>query len=175
MQEAVVDACCLINFVATDCLSDVIRNSGLRWHVPPMVLQEVVYVADDDESPRSAAELLQLQFDLGALAKCQLEAPEQSLFLKLAVDLADGEAAALSIAATRGWWLATDDRKAIRLAHEHQVSVITTPQLARRWAEHSAASPNLIHDTLSRIRTRAHFLPRRDAPEYIWWMQHLGI
>jgi predicted nucleic acid-binding protein len=173
MQDAVVDVCCLINFVAADCLPDVIQNSALRWHVPPMVLEEVVYVASEDGEPLSAAELLQTQFVSGTLTKCQLDISEQSLFITFAAELADGEAAALSIAANRGWWLATDDRKAIRLAAEHNVRVITTPELAKRWADDSGASDEKVQAALIRITKLARFMPRRESPEFSWWMDHL--
>ena len=174
MEDAAVDACCLINFVAAGRLSDVIRSSRLSWHIPDMVLREVVYVAEEDADPQSATDLLRSQFLDGMLAECRVDAAEQALFVKLAAQLADGEAAALAIAATRRWCLATDDRKAIRLARWHHVRVVTTPELARRWAEHSRASPEVVHDALQRIRKLARFVPRRDEPEFEWWMQSLG-
>jgi predicted nucleic acid-binding protein len=174
MQDAVVDACCLINFVATGRLPDVVAASELRWHVPRQVFAEVMYVPSDGDQPQSAGALLREYARAGALLECALAESEQALFVGYAAELDDGEAAALVIAVSRGWKLATDDRKAIRLATDAGVPVVTTPELVRRWADAADPPAAEIRDLLYRIQRLARFTPRRDDDHYEWWRRSLG-
>lgn len=174
MEDAVVDACCLINFVAADCLPEVVTASGLRWHVPRQVLGEVVFVPEQSEKPKTARDLLVRFSANGVLHECAVEEIERNLFIRFAVELDDGEAAALAIAVSRGWRLATDDRKAIRLASTSGVRVVTTPELVHRWAERGRPTPANVRSALDRIQRLARFAPRRDDPLFDWWTQHLG-
>ena len=70
-------------------------------------------------------------------------------------------------ALTRGWRLATDNRKAIRLAGEAGVSVLTTAEVMRRWVETLDPSAAEVATALVAIRERARFLPSgRDVRWY---------
>ena len=51
-----------------------------------------------------------------------------AIAVEFAAQIDDGEASCLAIAKSRGWLVATDDRKAIRLAVKSGISVITTPR-----------------------------------------------
>jgi predicted nucleic acid-binding protein len=61
-------------------------------------------------------------------------AEELERFVKIATALNDGEAMALAIVCHRGWRLATDDRKAARIADSFGVQVGATSELVRQWA-----------------------------------------
>jgi predicted nucleic acid-binding protein len=76
---------------------------------------------------------------------------------------------ALAIAKARHWLLATDDRKAISLASQLNVGVITTPQLVRNWSELSGASQDAVREALIRIQDRARFFPNDRSPLRDWW------
>ncbi len=174
MQDAVVDACCLINFVATGRLADVVTASGLRWHVPRQVFSEVVYVSDETGPPQPAESLLRDFAKAGVLSECTFHQSEQALFVEYAAELDDGEAAALAVAVSRRWKLATDDRKAGRLATEAGITVITTPELARRWADALKPPEAQVHDLLQRIQRFARFTPRRGSQHYDWWVRMMN-
>src|SRR5437868_10196598 len=121
MPDGVVDACCTINVYAAGCARELLSSSGRAWHIPGAVVREAQFVRKPD--PDDRAQLIPEPIDLrpliagGVLRPCD-PAPgvEAALYVQLAVELDDGEAAALAVAQARGWALATDDRKARRLA-----------------------------------------------------------
>ena len=59
-----------------------------------------------------------------------------------AVFRSDGEAMCLALAERRGWVVATDDRKAIRVARQTGLTVASCPQLVKAWA--GATSPSRV-------------------------------
>jgi predicted nucleic acid-binding protein len=143
------------------------------------VAEETLYILQPD--PDDASRLVRVPIDLdhytaaGLLHECDLEGPEEAeLFVQMAAQLGDGEAACFAIAAKRGWALATDDRRASRFAAESSLTVITTPELAKLWAENTQASDEEIAGVLQNIQRFAYFTPRANAPEYAWWVGHLG-
>ena len=88
----------------------------------------------------------------------------------------DGEAACLAIAKVAGAGpLATDDRKAIRLAGELGVETISTPSLMKRWAESSGATDAEVAEVLRNIQTFSRFVPRRTDPLYPWWIERVAV
>ena len=196
VPDAAVDACCLINLLAagpsllpfptrrrgkktSGTATQHPHHLGLTLHVPAKVDQETLYLLQPN--PDDAATLIPTEIDLapyleaGLVHRCDLQGePETELFIRLAVSLDDGEAAGLAIAKCRGWLLATDDRKARNLSSQLGVTVITTPQLVRRWANHSRAPAKTIADVLRSIQRFARFAPHHSAPQYRWWMNHLA-
>jgi hypothetical protein len=194
MQDVALDACCLINLCAAGkilCLpspsiaksrnTQSARHSlgfGLRLHAPAKVTSEALYILKCDEENETA--LVRCPIDLqpyvmaGLLAPCDCETPEEiELFVQMAAQLGDGEAACFALAAKRGWAMATDDRRACRLATEANLTVITTPELVKCWAKKTHASGKDTATVLQNIQRFAYFTPRLNAPEYAWWMSSL--
>jgi hypothetical protein len=54
----------------------------------------------------------------------------------------DGESMCLAHAEQRGWVVATDDRRAIRLAQQAGLTVVSCPQLVRAWSDAAAPGPS---------------------------------
>jgi len=166
MHDVALDACCLINLCAAGTilggelpLAGPRRRGrrgtaaspkpgsgvGLNLHVPSKVAEETLYILQQD--PDDASKLVKVPIDLdhytaaGLLHECDLQGPEETeLFVQMAAQLGDGEAACFAISANRGWALATDDRRARRFAAESSLAVITTPELVKLWAENTQAS-----------------------------------
>jgi len=200
MHDVALDACCLINLCAVrrmlggeSALASPWRRGrrsavaspkpgsglGLNLHVPSKVAEETLYILQPD--PDDASKLVKVPIDLGhymaagLLHECNLEGQEEAdLFVQMAAQLGDGEAACFAIAARRGWALATDDRRARRFAAESDLPVITTPELVKCWAENTEASDDEIAEVLHNIQRFAYFTPRANSPEYAWWMGCLG-
>jgi predicted nucleic acid-binding protein len=152
---------------------------GLNLHVPSKVAEETLYILQPD--PDDASKLVKVPIDLGhytaagLLHECDLEGPEEAeLFVQMAAQLGDGEAACFAIAAKRGWALATDDRRARRFAADANLTVITTPELVKLWAENTQAGDEEIAWVLQNIQRFAYFTPRPNSPEYAWWVDCLG-
>jgi predicted nucleic acid-binding protein len=139
------------------------------------VIEETLYILQPDVEDTSR--LVKSPIDLerftaaGLLHKCDLEGREEiELFVRMASQLGDGEAACFAIAANRGWALATDDRRARRFAADATLAVVTTPELVKLWAENTHASDEEIVAVLQDIQRFAYFTPRANAPEYGWWV-----
>lgn len=200
MQDVAVDACCLINLCAAGKIlslsspSTPPRRKGakpaptpkkptfaldLNLYIPAKVGQEVLYIMKPDDDDKT--NLVKAEIDLGTYTKagilhpCDLEGEaETELFVKLATKLDDGEAACFAIAKARGWLLATDDRPATRLADQEGVTVITTPELVKRWAEKAKAKDAEVSAVLQSIQTFARFVPRKSSALYAWWVDLAG-
>jgi len=175
----VMDACCLINLFAAGDLVSLLTAIGGEFHVPEIVIGETLYVIEED--PGSEAGTTQRQIDLGpaltagVLHRCRLEnEDEKELFVGFAAEVDDGEAACLAIAKARGFRVATDDRKAQRLAGNSAITVVTTPELIKGWADAIGASDEQLRSVLRGIRRSACFLPRKGAVLYQWWMDKIG-
>jgi predicted nucleic acid-binding protein len=180
MADEIVDACCIINlYAATDDFCSLLQAMGPSFHIPQIVLEESLYVdgPDEQDERKTVREEIDLSLAIEAnlLRTCNLEtAQENALFIRFVSELDDGEATCLAIAQVRGWTVATDDRKAQRLAGECAIDVVTTPELLKRWADLQEVNDMQIRAALQRVRDFARFVPRRDAVLSEWWMEKLG-
>jgi predicted nucleic acid-binding protein len=152
---------------------------GLNLHVPSKVIEETLYILQPDVEDTSKLVKSQIDLDhftaIGLLHKCDCEGQEEiELLVQMAIQLGDGEAACFAIAAKRGWVLATDDRRARRLAADSGLAVITTPELVKLWAENTNAGDREVVAVLQNIQRFAYFTPRANSPEYAWWVDHMA-
>lgn len=183
MLHASIDTCSLLNLLADESVLPSFLGSGAKgspepmtFHVPSHVARETIYILRTSEEDASKLERVEIDltdfYTSGALAKCDLESKdEMELFVTLAVNLDDGEAACLAIAANRKWLLATDDRLACRLAKELGVSVISTPMIIKQWAARSGATSADLTRVIGAIGRFARFAPHSSSPEYKWWTE----
>jgi predicted nucleic acid-binding protein len=197
MQDVVLDACCVINLYASDKILSgeaprskpprrkiVLLGSSpqakklaldFKLYLPAKVKEEARYILQPDEDDES--KLVKTDIDLGPmiqagfLHECDLEGEEETeLFVQIATKLDDGEAVCFAIAKSRGWLLATDERPTERLAKKHGVSIITTPELVKHWADKTKASEGDVAKVVWNIQTYAHYFPRKTLPMHSWWM-----
>jgi predicted nucleic acid-binding protein len=82
----------------------------------------------------------------------------------------DGEAMCLALAEQRRWLVATDDRKAIRVAKQAGLKVVSCPELIKAWADATGADPAALNKVLEDIEVLAQFKPNPSMPEYQWWV-----
>jgi predicted nucleic acid-binding protein len=198
LSDLAVDACCLINLYAAEKILAPASPSkssrpprrrivplsstpakprpGLAFnlHVPAKVIAETLYIRKPDEEDET--KLVQVPMDLAALLGAGLlrtcdvnDKAETDLFVQLATTLDDGEAMCLAIAKARGWMLATDDRKGRRLAGQLGVSLLSTAELVKVWAENTSATEAEVVQVLRNIRAFARFVPHKKMPLYRWW------
>ena len=113
--------------------------------------------------------------DPGLLTGCDpADANEQGLFVHYAAQFrSDGEAMCLAIAEARGWSVATDDRKAIRVAGQAGLAVASCPELIKTWADATRPDADLLVQVLTDIQTLAQFRPNSATPESSWWHKQL--
>jgi hypothetical protein len=174
MSERIIDACCLINLYASGEETSIFRACGEFW-IPIQVQNEALRIrrVDEDDPTRLVSQDIDLgdAMNSGHVRTCQLEGQnEVDAYVRFAMQLDDGEASCLAIAESRGWTVATDDRKARRIASENGISQISTPELILKWVDATSPSETAIAELLRRIERFARFRPRRDDPLYGWWI-----
>jgi hypothetical protein len=179
-DPAVIDACCLIDLLVSGQGEAILRAIGHAWHLPVAVQGEVKYLRQYD--PAQAGAFLNVPADLtphlgsGLLTPCQPEDPhEQARFVHYATLFrSDGESMCLALAESRGWPVATDDRRAIRVAEGAGLTVISCPELVNGWVNATRSDPATVVQALTDFQTLAQFRPNLTMPESAWWLSQLG-
>ena len=80
----------------------------------------------------------------------------------------------LAICRGRGYALATDDRKARRIAGDlaaPSVPLLSTSQILHHWATRAGAVAGELKRVLTAIESRARFIPPPSDPCREWWIQ----
>lgn len=74
----------------------------------------------------------------------------------------------------RGFGVATDDKKAIRILGKVLPTMprTRTSQLVQAWAERAGIADAVLRKTLQTIRIRARFDPPSSDPLFEWWTRH---
>jgi predicted nucleic acid-binding protein len=170
-SPVLVDACTLINLEATGEPEVFLRALSATCLACDVVQRESMFLrAEQSDLPPEQINLDTL-FQANILSPCQAETPEEeALYVSLASELDDGEALSLAISSTRGYGLATDDRKARRIARElGSVPLFSTAEIL-----HSLQSldEDKIRQMIRRIEFRARFTPHSTMPLYDWWNAH---
>lgn len=177
MSSIALDACCLLNLVAAGkVLHENSTKLGFSFFVPRVVAKESIYILQPDDD--QAGQLVRKEVDMNQyvdrklVCDCDIEGScEAELYVQFAVQIDDGEAACLAIAKSRSWILATDDRVARRIATEHSVKVLGTPEIVRTWAESNSVSDSEIASVIGNIQRFAKYVPRLNVPDADWWYQ----
>lgn len=140
MPDAAIDACCLIDLLVSGEVQAILGATGLTWHLPRAVESEVRYCRQYDSA--RAGKTVDVPVDLsamiasGILSVCDpRDQGELDRFTNYSTVFRSnaGEAMCLALAEQRGWIVATDDRKAIRVAHQAGLTVVSCPELVRAW------------------------------------------
>src|SRR4051812_12020736 len=172
-MSRIIDACCTINLYAAGNLLTLLPALGAEWYVAENAITETLYVRrpDPDDGSKLVREPINLRpaLDAGVLHPTTVTDEESALFVELAGLMDDGEAMCLAIAQSRGWMMATDDRKARRIAGERGVPLLCTPQLLRQWSAAVAADERDVGRVLLAVHTLARFRPNRSLPDADWW------
>ncbi|MCH7919913.1 MAG: hypothetical protein IH892_12435 [Planctomycetes bacterium] len=177
MRATVIDSCCLINLYASQHLSEIVTASIDQAMIPKEVLDESLYVKQ--QCADTLDELILVEVDIAPLIAggvLQVTAPsgtaELESFIRLAGIIDDGEAACLAIASNRDATLATDDRRAIRVASDLGVPVSTTPKLIAEWMNRTSPKRHLVTDVIRCIEQYGRFRPHPNSPDRGWWEEH---
>ena len=161
-SELCIDADVLMNLLATGRLDAILRANGVTGLVCPRTEAEALYL--NPPEPGGSREVIDLEPLVagGALRRADLEGPEVETFVRLAAMVDDGEAQVMAAALHRSLAVATDDRKARRLAGDLGVVVRTTPDLLKAWV--AGVSATEASAALVDIEVRASYRPRRSDP-----------
>lgn len=169
-RPVLLDACCIINLLATERIEEVLAALPHRFFVARYVVErEVLRI---EASPGSVVEPPSLE-TLAERGVLGIEEPSTELELRQLVRFAavldDGEAHTCALAIARQGIVATDDAKALRLLATEAVATMRTSELVQRWAETLKPPPETIRQVVRRVRERARFVPPRNDPGFAWW------
>lgn len=173
----VIDACVLINLLAGGEVEGILRAATRDSLVCSAVERESIYLRTED--PKTPVELIDLGplIASGLFIPCRVEgAQESELYVDYAGVLDDGEAMSLAIALSRGYVLATDERKARRLFLESGADprrLTSTSEMIRRWVASEAVPPERVKAVLLQVERRARYQPPADDVNRQWWVDVL--
>lgn len=180
MASAIIDACCLIDVLASRHAESILRSCGHAWHVPIAVQGEVQFIRQPHPTDRS--KFVTVPVDLSGLISARVltlcqpaNQPELDLFIQYAARFgSDGEAMCMALAENRGWLIATDDKEAISVAQRSGLIVVSCPQLLKIWSDTLAADAATVVKALTDIELYARFRPNQAMPECQWWLDQTG-
>ena len=171
-----IDACCLIDLLASGQAEAILRATGHTWHLPTSVQAEVQYVRQHDpDNPGAYPERARRSHAAREVRGCSRRASPTTPRSRLSyvhyatLFRSDGEAMCLALAECRGWIVATDDRRAIEVAQQAGLTVVSCPELVKAWADATRPDSTSLVQVLTDIQTLAQFRPNPTMPESDWW------
>lgn len=159
-DDIALDADVLMNLLATDRLEEILAANGFRGVVGPRTRAETVYLNPRvPGAPRDTIDLVP-HIVAGSIVTTALNEDETATYIRFAAEVDDGEAQVLAVGLHRGLVVATDDRRARRVAAREAVKLLSTPELILVWAHRSGRSINEVRQAVLDIEMRARYRPR---------------
>ena len=169
-----IDTSVALNVLATEVSTALIESFGVACFVSSAVYDETIYIRSEDPTQLPEPVSMDPWLKRGCVRVLEPENRlEQELYVQFAVELDDGEAMSLAICRARGFGLATDDRKARRIASQLSappVQVISTSEIVHHWATKASIGQDELRRVLVAIEQRARFIPPHDYPLREWWI-----
>ncbi len=174
MKVTVIDTCCLINLYASRRPLALIQTVFGKIIIPKHIARESLFIrqpTDDDPTQLVPVEIdLDELVEKAAIKVVDLEKEaELEQFIQLATLLDDGEAVCMTIASSRGLFLATDDRRAITVANDLSIEILTTPEILMDWVNTVSPEAIEIAEVIHNIERFGHFKPHHTSPHAEWW------
>lgn len=177
-NDHIIDTCCLINILASGREEEILASAH-GFYLGERASKESLYLNEYDEE--TAQRIGKTPVDLSplfadeSLVLCRLDTEEEfGHYLYFAERLDDGEAEALALGLSRGWTVATDDKKAVRIATEHGIQTISTLRILLHWVKKNRVGKKELRNIMTRIQRLASFVPSPNSPGYEEW-QRLGM
>jgi len=174
-HSEIFDACTLINLYASNFMDEIISSRQARCCVVEQASRESLFIRRSSDTGTSFDKepvVLAPYFNSGALQSVKLEtADEQNLFVNLALQIDDGEAATIAIAISRQMQVITDDKKAIRILKQEAPGIVclSTLEVIKAWSETLSIQSEQIKAALSNILKYANYRPGKGHPLFAWW------
>lgn len=168
----VLDASAAIVLFATErCLEIVDAWPGAVF-VAPEVVAEAAYLrhptATDPSDARVPIDWAPILATNAITILTRTDPAEFATFVRLALLVDDGEAAAGAAAIQRGLMLVLDDRKARRMLTP-EIPVLWSLDLVLHWCRTRLLPAPDVATVLERIRRRARYQPHDGHPHWAWW------
>jgi predicted nucleic acid-binding protein len=172
--SVVLDTSVILNLVASGYAEAILEALQAECIVCTAAAQEVIYIRADDPAQPVQSVSIEPWIHAKLITIVSPEGgKEEDLYVQFAAELDDGEAMSLAICHSRGFILATDDRKACRLAGSltlPSVPVLSTAEIVHGWATKMTTQATVLRQTIQAIERRARFLPPQGDPFRDWWL-----
>ena len=172
-ETILLDACDLLNLYGTGEIESILSHLPYRFVAGARALREAQWVRAEGEAERERVEVRPL-IEAGLLAEESLQGQaETDLFIEFGLLIDDGEAETLALAVARGYSVATDDRKARRIAAERLTGaqLLGTLELLHEWQVRTGLENAAMREILRRMAFRSSYIPRRSDPLWDWWTE----
>lgn len=173
----VVDACCLLNLLATGRELELAVALDATFLVTPQAHGETRYLCGPPDPDVDGQPPTQIPVELSPLMQAQrlevhaLSEADAEAFIACASHLRDADASSVALAATRHVPLASDDGKVKKIARRlyPEMEVISTLQIIREAVEHVGIVGEPLKQLLQDLCTRGNFSPPRRDPARAWF------
>ncbi len=178
-QIIVIDACCLLNLLATLREVEITQALAVSWVIPESARAEVNHLRtppdEAGERHRVVVDLVPLE-RAGLLETRALDDEWLDAFVTCAAHLNDADAACVALAATMDVPLATDDPRERRVAKElyDSLQIKSTLEFLQRAANVLELDDSTLAQIAYDLRWRGNFLPPRRDPLGSWFARHLA-
>ena len=173
-QLVLFDSSVLINILATGRQQEILAMFQGGAGVCAAVAAETQFLRGEQPTGPKTRVSLDPLLERRLLRQHELrDDEERALYVELAADLDDGEAMTLAIAHQRGAAVATDDRKARRIANQRfgaNFPLLRTTGIMHDWVRLEMLEREAVRAVLGRIQTVAQFRPPNDDPLREWWV-----
>jgi predicted nucleic acid-binding protein len=174
-KPVVLDTAVILNLLAADAGEAILQCLQTECLVTTAAAQEVLYVRSDDPAQPARSVSVDPWRETRLITIVAPDGPEEeNLYVQFASELDDGEAMSLAICQSRRCILATDDRKARRLANSLRpevVNLLSTAEILHCWAARTNVQEEILRLTLQAIERRARFVPAQGDAFRDWWLQ----
>jgi len=182
MRALVVDACCLLDLLATGREVELAVALDAALMVTPHAFGETQFLVGppepDDEQQRPTRSPVDLAPLVSAERLSVHAFGEEALdaFTACAAHLRDADASSVALAATLGLPLSSDDGKVQKIARQLYPTLVVTStlQIVREAVQRKGIVGDDLRDLLSNLRRRGNFAPPRRDPERAWFESVLG-
>ncbi len=171
-----LDACVVINLYATRRMEEMLRTTTSSTGVVDAVFSEAGHVrrgGDGDDADELEEINLRPMVDSGLLIQVSPTAAELDAYVEFTLQLDDGEAMTLAVALARGATVATDEKKAIRVA-ANRLPLVSSLQLIKAWSDALGLDTATVGTVLRDLRQRGRYIPGNGHLLKGWWQSMLG-
>jgi hypothetical protein len=170
---AILDACVLINLLASGRAHDILAESRYQFGICSVVKNESIYLRAMDLNAPPEEVKLDLYLESNSLVVYELSGDgERELYIDFAAELDDGEAMSLALVHARGFAMASDDRKARRIFIGEVADpkrLLSTSQILKEWSEIVGLNPAGLKQVLFEVSRRGRFFPNSGDDYFEWW------
>jgi len=167
-----LDTCVVLSLYATRRTEEILRATTGPFAIVEAVARETLYIQVLTDGVREQEPVdLNPFFTSGLLQVLRPESDDEfQTLIHYAMLLDDGEAMTCALATQRGYRIATDEKKTIRLLGS-QVSILGTLDVVRAWEEADIVPGSIMREVLAAIEERG-YIPGSTHPYFAWWRMH---